>query len=76
MEHTTVVRALVLAGAVFFFKNANRCAWFAKQQLAGDSETHDSTADDEMVVLFQILEPRSHSVSSTKSASRVRRGRP
>jgi hypothetical protein len=52
VEDAAVVRALVAAGSVFFFKDANRRAGFAEQQLAGDGEPHDSTANHEMTVVF------------------------
>ena len=67
VEDAAVVRALVAAGSVFFFKDADRRAWFAEQQLAGDCEAHNTAADDKMVVFFQILETRSHSGSTRSS---------
>ncbi len=51
------MRALVAAGAVFFFKNADRSAGVAEEQLAGDGKPHDSAADDEMVTWFQSNSP-------------------
>ena len=53
MKDAAVVRALVAAGAVFFFKDADRRARFAEQQLAGDCEAHNAPANDEMVLFFQ-----------------------
>ena len=67
MEHTAVVGALVATRAIFFFKNANRRARLAEQQLAGDCQSHDAAADDEMVVFFQTVETRSHSGSTRAS---------
>jgi len=67
VEDTAVVRALVAAGAVFFFKDADRRSGFAEKQLAGDGEAYDAAPDDKMVMLFQILETRSHSGSTRSS---------
>ncbi|MEN9468682.1 MAG: hypothetical protein RL630_415 [Verrucomicrobiota bacterium] len=53
MEDAAVVRALVATGGVFFFKNANGGARFFQEQLAGDGETHDASADDDKIVFFQ-----------------------
>ena len=53
VEDAAVVRALVAAGSVFFFKDADRRAWFAEQQLAGDCEAHNTAANNEMVLFFQ-----------------------
>jgi hypothetical protein len=53
VENTAVVRALVAAGAILFFKNANGGARFFQKQLAGDGQAHDASADDDKVVLFQ-----------------------
>ncbi len=55
------------AGAVFFFKYADRSAGVSPKQLAGDGEAHDSTADDEMVVFFQNGETLFHSGSMRSS---------
>ena len=67
VEDAAVVRALMAAGAVFFFKDADRRAPLAKQQLAGDGEAYDAAADDEMVVVFQTVGIRSHSGSTRNS---------
>ena len=67
VEDTAVVRALVAAGGVFFFKNANGGARFFQKQVAGDGETHDASADDDKVVFFQWLETLSHSGSTRNS---------
>jgi hypothetical protein len=53
VEHAAVVRALVASGSVFFFKDADRRARLAEQQLAGDGKAHDPAANDEMVLFFQ-----------------------
>lgn len=53
VEDTAVVRALVAAGGVFFFKDANGCTGLADEQFTGDGETHDASADDDKVVFFQ-----------------------
>lgn len=53
MKDAAVVRALVTAGPVFFFKDADRYAGLADKQLASDGEPDDSAADDKMVVFFQ-----------------------
>ena len=53
VEDAAVVRALVAARAVLFFKDANRGTGLAEQQLAGDGKPDDSAADDEIAVFFQ-----------------------
>jgi hypothetical protein len=53
VEDTAVVRALVAARAILFFKDKNGGARFFQKQLAGDGETHDASADDDEVVFFQ-----------------------
>ena len=67
MKDATVVRALVAARAVFFFKNADRRLRLTEQQLAGDSQSHDPSADNEMVVLFQNGKTIFHSGSTRSS---------
>lgn len=57
MEYAAVVRALMAPRSILFFKNANRCTWLAEEQLAGDGQSHDTAADHEVVVFFQISSP-------------------
>ena len=67
VEDAAVVRALVAAGSVFFFKDADRRARLTAQQLASDCEAHNSATDDEMVVFFQNGETILHSGSTRSS---------
>lgn len=57
VEDAAVVRALVAAGGVFFFKDADGGTGFAEKQLTGDGETDDASADDKIVVIFQRFSP-------------------
>jgi hypothetical protein len=57
VEDAAVVRALVAAGAILFFKNAYRSTRFFQEQLAGDGQTHDPPPDDDEVKGFQNLIP-------------------
>ena len=53
VEDAAVVRALMAAGGVFFFKDANGGTGLADEQFTGDGETDDASADDKMVMFFQ-----------------------
>ena len=53
VEDAAVVRALVAAGVILFFKHANGGAGLAKEQFTGGGQADDSATDDDEVVLFQ-----------------------
>jgi hypothetical protein len=53
VEDTAVVRALVAAGGVFFFKDANGCTGLADEQFTGCGQADDTAPDDDEVVFFQ-----------------------
>ena len=53
VEDTAVVRALVAAGGVFFFKDANGCTGLADEQFTGCGQADDTATDDDEVVFFR-----------------------
>jgi hypothetical protein len=53
VEHTAVVRALVAARAILFFKNANGGARLAEKQLPGNSQSNNAATDNEKIWIFQ-----------------------
>ena len=67
VKDAAVVRALMAARAILFLKDANGCSRVAKEQLTGDGETHDASADHDEVVFFQWPETLSHSGSTRNS---------
>jgi hypothetical protein len=53
VEDAAVVRALVAAGAILFFKDANGCTGLADEQFTGCGQADDTAPDDDEVVFFQ-----------------------